>query len=113
MRDRCKGEAMKNRRTASDGTGPDKLQLTATVCGRVQGVGFRYSTANQARRLGLRGWVRNEADGSVTVVCEGSRTAVDAFHAWLKRGPSGARVDRVDARESDYRGQFGSFSIEF
>ena len=91
----------------------DRTQLTARVVGRVQGVGFRYSAVNQARHLGLRGWVRNEADGSVTVVCEGPRKAVDAYHQWLKRGPSSARVERVDAHESEFRGQFRSFSIEY
>lgn len=91
----------------------EKTQLTARVTGRVQGVGFRYYTVNQARRLGVRGWVRNDPDGGVTVVCEGPRTAVDAFHNWLKRGPPSARVDRVDARESEYRAQFNSFSIEY
>ncbi len=105
------------RRNTQDGTSSassdDRIQLSAGVSGRVQGVGFRYYTAAQARRLGLRGWVRNEPNGSVTVVCEGNRAAVRAMLDWLKEGPPAARVDHVDARESEYRGQFRSFTIEY
>ena len=91
----------------------DKTRLSATVSGRVQGVGFRYSAVSQARRLGLHGYVRNESDGSVTVVCEGERTSVESMRAWLRRGPSSARVERVTARESEYRGEFRAFSIDY
>ncbi|TVR35823.1 MAG: acylphosphatase [Spirochaetaceae bacterium] len=91
----------------------DKTRLSATVSGRVQGVGFRYSAVNQARRLGLHGYVRNQPDGSVTVVCEGARTAVESMRAWLQRGPSAARVEQVTAHESEYRGEFRGFSIDY
>jgi acylphosphatase len=92
---------------------PEKIQLNATVSGRVQGVGFRYYASSQARRLGLRGWVRNQPDGSVQIACEGPRAAVTQFHRWLESGPPSARVDRVEAYESPYRGQFKSFSIDY
>lgn len=90
-----------------------ELELTAIVHGRVQGVGFRYAAANEARRLGLRGWVQNQPDGSVQVVCEGPRAAVERYREWLRTGPRPARVDRVDAREAPYRGRFASFTIEY
>lgn len=108
---------MRRKSNTTDGPPPaaseDRIYVTAAVSGRVQGVGFRYYTAAQAQRLGVRGWVRNERDGSVTVVCEGKRAAVRAMLDWLKEGPPSARVDHVDARESEYRGQFRSFSIEY
>lgn len=66
------------------------------VRGRVQGVWFRASTRREAEALGLRGWVRNEPDGSVSGVAQGEDAAVDALVAWLHRGPSGARVDAVE-----------------
>jgi acylphosphatase len=71
------------------------------VIGRVQGVFYRASTRTEAKRLGLRGWVRNEADGSVRLVAEGSREALDALVRWCHQGPAGARVDHVEATGSD------------
>jgi len=66
------------------------------VTGHVQGVGFRQTTCRQAIALKLRGWVRNRADGAVEGwVCGGSDT-LDVFQQWLRTGPIGARVDRLD-----------------
>ena len=65
------------------------------VKGRVHGVGFRYSLRDEARRLGLAGWVRNRADGSVEALLQGDGAAVDALIAWAHRGPGSARVDEV------------------
>lgn len=65
------------------------------VTGRVQGVSFRYHTQDEARRLGVAGWVRNEPDGSVEVYAEGPADAVDALLAWCREGPSLARVRDV------------------
>jgi acylphosphatase len=71
------------------------------VRGLVQGVGFRYATRTEARRLGLRGWVRNRADGSVEVVAVGAEPELDALARWAGRGPRGARVDAVEASALD------------
>ena len=64
--------------------------------GRVQGVGFRASTAFEARALGVEGWVRNLPGGEVEVFAQGDASAVDALLAWLGHGPAGARVTGVD-----------------
>jgi acylphosphatase len=69
------------------------------ITGRVQGVSFRYWTQQQARELGVTGWVRNEPDGSVTGHFEGPAGAVDGLVAWCGHGPPGARVDAVDVVE--------------
>jgi acylphosphatase len=69
------------------------------VHGRVQGVWFRRATQRTAHALGVAGWVRNCADGSVEVVLEGTPERVAAAVAFCREGPSGARVDRVEARE--------------
>lgn len=66
------------------------------VRGRVQGVSFRYAALQEARRLGLRGWVRNRMDGVVEGLAGGEPAALDAFHAWLRRGPPAARVESVE-----------------
>ena len=72
--------------------------VQARVSGRVQGVSFRWYTEEQARRLGVTGWVRNEPDGSVLVHAEGDDEAVDALVAWCRTGPSLARVTDVAVR---------------
>jgi acylphosphatase len=77
----------------SDATQPERLE--ATVSGRVQGVGFRYFVLRVASELGLSGWVANEPDGTVRVVAEGPRSALESLLADLREGPRGARVDRV------------------
>ncbi|HSS38414.1 MAG TPA: acylphosphatase [Polyangia bacterium] len=71
-------------------------QLHAVVRGRVQGVGFRATAAHEARRLGLKGWVRNQLDGTVEVLAGGDGAAVDQLAAWLKQGPHGAHVTGLD-----------------
>lgn len=74
----------------------DMTMLRATVHGKVQGVGFRAATVQQARLNGLTGWVRNAADGTVEVLAQGSADAIDNFLSWLHKGPPRARVERVD-----------------
>ncbi|KAK0536458.1 hypothetical protein OC834_001173 [Tilletia horrida] len=70
--------------------------IAFTVSGRVQGVGFRYATANEARSLQLSGWVRNEPDGSVAGEAQGMDDQISRFESFLKRGPASARVDHLD-----------------
>jgi acylphosphatase len=69
--------------------------FTATIRGRVQGVGFRYSAIWEAQRLGIKGWVRNTAAGTVEVWAEGLAEKLAQFSAWLHQGPPLSRVDSV------------------
>ena len=74
-------------------TAPAKSRrLHAVVRGSVQGVGFRATTFDEARRLGLAGWVRNRVDGTVEVLAEGPEPKLNLFLGYLRRGPLGARV---------------------
>ena len=75
----------------------DTTRIRAIVQGRVQGVSYRFHTTEEAERLGLVGWVRNLADGSVEVEAEGDRGNVEALVEWLRKGPPAARVTAVDA----------------
>lgn len=81
------------------------------VSGRVQGVFFRQSTADTARRLGLRGWVRNLPDGRVEAEAEGERAALEALVEWCRRGPPAARVDALEAGWGEPRGGLEPFAI--
>lgn len=70
--------------------------LRFRVHGRVQGVSFRAWTVEQARRLGLDGWVRNRSDGTVEALAAGPMAALEAFTAALRQGPRLAHVVRVE-----------------
>lgn len=70
------------------------------ISGRVQGVGFRASLADEARLLGVAGWVRNRLDGTVEALVQGDAQALEALLAWAARGPRTARVDHVDVEEA-------------
>ncbi len=86
-------------------------QLQLTVRGRVQGVYFRASAQREARRLGLSGWVRNRSDGSMEILAEGEELSIRELHSWAQKGPSAARVDKVDSRWRGYTGEFAEFRI--
>jgi len=81
--------------------------VRATVVGQVQGVGFRAYAAQEAQRLGLTGWVRNEPDGSVTAHVEGPEEAVGQMLTWLGSGPPSASVERADVVDADREGGSG------
>ena len=87
--------------------------ISARIYCVVQGVGFRYSALEKARRLGVKGYVRNMYDDSVEVIAEGNQDSVDAFLAWLKKGPPGAFVRQVDFHSIACDGIYKSFTIEF
>jgi acylphosphatase len=70
-------------------------RVRAIVTGRVQGVGFRASTVEEARAYGLTGWVRNLADGAVELEVQGEEARVTALLAWCAHGPPAARVAGV------------------
>jgi acylphosphatase len=74
------------------------------VTGMVQGVGFRWATRDQAVRLGVNGWVRNRADGSVETHLEGPRLSVDDLVDWLRRGPVGSAVADLSVERSEPEG---------
>lgn len=88
------------------------VRVTLRVTGLVQGVFFRASALQVAAGLGLSGWVRNEADGSVAAVAEGPKVVVDEFVAWCRRGPAGARVEAVEATFGVATGEFRGFSVQ-
>lgn len=83
-----------------------KITKNLKIFGQVQGVYFRESMCRQALQLGIVGWVRNNRDGTVEAVVQGTAAAVAAIIEWAGIGPELARVDRVEISESsgDYAG---------
>jgi len=79
------------------------------IYGQVQGVGFRYYFSEQARHLGISGWVRNRRGGSVEAMIEGTPDAVEALLAWARLGPPAARVERVEVSVAE--GAFTGFEL--
>ena len=73
----------------------DVITRQFLISGRVQGVAFRYHTRVEAQRLGLRGVARNLPDGTVEVIAHGEAAAIEELEAWLRHGPSTARVTAV------------------
>jgi len=73
------------------------------ISGRVQGVGFRNAVYLKARKLDLKGWVRNLADGRVEIVAEGQEENIQPFISWVARGPKAAVVEKVETRPERYQ----------
>jgi len=90
---------------------PPLKQLRMIVSGRVQGVGFRYATMDEAHDLGLKGWVRNRPSGEVEIVVEGREDVLKMLAAWAHLGPPAANVSTVHEEWSEFSGQFADFRI--
>ncbi|MDD2334105.1 MAG: acylphosphatase [Mesotoga sp.] len=89
-----------------------KKTLRIRVFGRVQGVGFRYFALHTATSLGVTGFVRNEPDGSVEILCSGCDEEIDAFVERIVRGPSYASITRTEIEELPFK-SFKSFEIRY
>jgi acylphosphatase len=88
------------------------VRAKVTIRGVVQGVIYRYSTRRQAEGLGVHGWVRNTADGSVEGLFEGRETQVRALLDWCRQGPPAARVSEIDVLWEEFRGEFDGFEVK-
>jgi acylphosphatase len=83
------------------------------VSGRVQGVWFRAHTERKARALGLVGWVRNAPDGTVHIVAEGPREALDALVEWAWKGSPHSEVAEVVAESQPASGSYSTFETRY
>ncbi|KAF1985415.1 Acylphosphatase [Aulographum hederae CBS 113979] len=84
-------------------------RIAFTVHGRVQGVCFRMDTVDNAKRIGVTGFVKNASDGSVTGEAQGSTDAIKDFVSYLHKGPSAAKVSDVDQKDIDVKQSESSF----
>lgn len=81
-----------------------KINRQVKVFGKVQGVFFRQSTLYKAIELGIRGWVKNEKDGTVVTEIEGTEPQVTSMVEWLRKGPSSAIVERLESKACEPKG---------
>jgi acylphosphatase len=89
----------------------DNESMRLQIRGRVQGVGFRYFTQRRASELQLRGFVRNQSDGSVEVVAAGQRERLLELLTALRQGPRGASVESIDEHWEHPESYFSEFHI--
>jgi len=89
----------------------EPTRIVVRIHGRVQGVGFRYAATDEARRLGVTGWVRNSDDGDVELVAEGDADRLRRLVTWCHAGPPGARVTQVEPQWRPFAGEFDGFQL--
>ncbi|MDJ0507691.1 MAG: acylphosphatase [Crocosphaera sp.] len=82
----------------------DLICVHVFVTGTVQGVGYRYSTVQEAQRLGIKGWVRNLLDGRVEAIFEGIEPSVEEMVQWCHQGPRNAQVTGVRVETLEPKG---------
>jgi acylphosphatase len=85
----------------------ENKRVRIRIDGKVQGVGFRFFTQRSACTLGIKGHVKNEADGSVTIEAEGETVQLEQFLRHVEKGPQWARVDAVTREELPSQGDDG------
>jgi acylphosphatase len=93
-------------------TEPKTRACRFLVRGRVQGVGFRWFVEREAHILGIAGWVRNNTDGTVEVLAQGTTEQLTALRTRLQDGPRAARVDGVQESEAQTLDRMTTFRIE-
>lgn len=89
----------------------DAKRVEIRVSGQVQGVFLRQSVKEEAGRLGLGGWVRNEDDGSVKIVAEGEEGQLQKLAEWCRKGTEWAKVENVEVEWGEARGEFNGFRV--
>jgi acylphosphatase len=89
----------------------DTVRLRAYARGEVQGVGYRAYARRYARTLGIYGYARNMMDGSVEVIAEGRRPAIESFLEALKRGSPSGYVESVEVFWEEPTGEYSGFMI--
>jgi acylphosphatase len=83
------------------------------IIGKVQGVGYRFFATRVARRLGLKGWIQNNRDGTVDAMVEGEKSVIDEWIEELKEGPRYAEVTKIDQESKEFSGKLPDFDVKF
>lgn len=86
-------------------------RLQIKVSGDVQGVFYRNNAKIEAEKLGIRGWARNEPDGTVLMVIEGDEEALESFLMWTRQGSPMAEVENLETKDEPFTGEFNEFEV--
>ena len=89
------------------------MQRYILISGKVQGVGFRYFTRQNAMKLGVHGYAKNLLNGKVEVVAEGDKVTLDEFVKILWKGPPASRVEDVKVEARSHSGEYTSFGVKY
>ena len=87
------------------------MTLRINVCGKVQGVAFRYSAQHYANKLDIKGYAKNLPNGSVEIIAQGSEENIQSFVVWCHKGPSRAKVENVEWDEIDEKIMLTNFHV--
>jgi len=91
----------------------ERARAHLIISGLVQGVWYRASARDEARKLGLAGWVKNSYDGNVEALAEGPKDLIEKFVAWCRKGPPYARVEDVKVDWQSPTGEFRDFRVVY
>jgi len=86
-------------------------QVSIIVFGRVQGVGFRYFIKTKAQKLGLKGWVQNQADGSVKIKAKGDKEKIKELVNWCNKGSLFTQIEKIQIKEQKTENDLKDFTI--
>ena len=89
------------------------MEASIKIFGNVQGVSFRYYTVQKARELNLTGWIKNAPDGTVEILAQGEKKALQKLMAWAREGPQGAEVKKVVLAWRQPQAVFETFEIHY
>jgi len=88
-----------------------KKRYHVVIHGRVQGVMFRHNMAKIAEKANVKGWVRNNPDGSVEAVFEGEEEDIEKVINWCRKGPIGSKIEKAEVKEEEFKDEFEAFYI--
>jgi acylphosphatase len=91
----------------------EKSKCHVLVSGKVQGVFFRQHTLEMAKKLKLKGWVRNTENGKVEAIFEGEKEKIKKILEWMKIGPPLAKVENLSVNWENFKGEFKDFKIKY
>ena len=83
------------------------------ISGRVQGVFFRWTVKQKARKIRIRGWVKNLPDGQVEAILESEKEKAEELIEWIKKGVHLAKVDDIKIKWEDYQNEFDNFEVRY
>ncbi len=90
-----------------------KEQRHLRIHGKVQGVGYRYFATRVARRMGLKGWIQNNRDGSVEALVEGEKKNIDEWIEEIREGTRYSEVTNIEQESKEFSGKLGDFDVKF